>query len=242
MWSIKILVSIIIPTYKGKELLDRCSLKSVLNQTYQNFEIFIANDGEDKDTKEYIESLNNPKIKYYEFPKITYKDPKENWAHSGGSSLNRNKCLNLLKGKLIAPLDHDDIWGPNYLKERVEIFKNDPDIDFTYGKAANISKDMHVSTIGNKLTTKIREMYKVRSKHNCIAHCSVVYSARLKHYRYTVDGDTAADYTLWCDIINDGHHIHFIDKIVCLRNGAHNSFDGLDKIYNKLFIEEFKVS
>ena len=57
------LVSVIIPTYNRANILGR-SLNSVLNQTYQNYEILVIDDGSFDDTKKVIKQFSDLRIKY----------------------------------------------------------------------------------------------------------------------------------------------------------------------------------
>lgn len=90
-------VSVIIPVYNVEHYIDRC-LKSVIEQTLEDIEIIIVNDGSTDSSKEIIEKYINrfpSRIKYLE---------KEN----GGLSSARNFALPYAKGEYIAFLDSDD--------------------------------------------------------------------------------------------------------------------------------------
>lgn len=97
-------VSVIIPFYKGSNLL-REALKSVFEQTYENTEIILVNDGSPEDLSELLFEFNT-KIKYVE---------KEN----GGAASARNKGISLASGDFIAFLDADDIWLPTKLEKQI---------------------------------------------------------------------------------------------------------------------------
>lgn len=104
------MVTVIIPTYKRADYIKR-AIDSVLNQTYQDFELIIVDDNnpntqERKDLEQVIEKyVNNPKIKFIQH------DKNKNGAVA------RNTAIKLAKGEYITFLDDDDF----YLKNRLEI-------------------------------------------------------------------------------------------------------------------------
>ena len=105
------LVSVIIPYFK-KKFIDY-SIKSVLNQTYSNFEIIIIYDDEDKsDLKNLIDNYNfNKKIKFI----INERNI--------GAGLSRNKGLKVAEGKYIGFIDADDLWEVDKLETQINFMK-----------------------------------------------------------------------------------------------------------------------
>ena len=103
------LVSVIIPCYNsGKYLAE--TIKSVLNQTYQNFEIIIVDDGStDIFTRQYLSALTHPKIKVF-------------FKENEGVSIARNVAISHSTGEYILPLDADDIINKDYLELAVAEF------------------------------------------------------------------------------------------------------------------------
>jgi len=101
-------VSVIIPTYNRAYVLYY-ALKSVLNQTFQDFEIFVIDDASTDSTPELIESLNDPRIHY-----IRFETNKK-------SAAARNAGMRAARGEYIAFLDSDDEWRPNKLEKQVAL-------------------------------------------------------------------------------------------------------------------------
>ena len=219
------LVSIIIPTYRDSYFVKNFSLRSVLNQTYSNFEVLIGSDGENPELKEYLLSLKDNRIKYWAFKKSNFKNDRESWCVGG--ALARNECLKLAKGDLIAPLDHDDIWCSTYLEKRVKFFIENPDTEFTYAKAVHIKNDKIIGILG------FPEAWQ-------IPHLTVVYLSKFKDLKYIESGDTAADYLLWKKFKDNNISMTFIDEIVSLYNEKNNSIDIIEAVYIEYFKEPFK--
>lgn len=118
----KPLFSFIMPTYNvSKELLEKC-LESLLNQSYSNFEICIADDNSTlEETKETLKKYEkNPKIK------ITYR--KENGMISKAS----NTALKTAKGEFIVLVDNDDVVEKDALYYICEALNNNKNIDMIY--------------------------------------------------------------------------------------------------------------
>ena len=87
------LISVIVPCYNQAQYLDEC-LQSVLNQTYQNWECIIVNDGSPDNTHEIAESYcrKDARFKYF------YKE-------NGGLSSARNAGISISNGEFIQFLD-----------------------------------------------------------------------------------------------------------------------------------------
>jgi len=109
--------SIIIPTYNRAGFIEK-TVKSVLNQTYTNFELIVVDDGSTDNTKEIVTSINDKKIRYY-------------WKENAERGAARNFGIKKAKGEYITFLDSDDLFYTNHLKEALKyITKNKPDVCF----------------------------------------------------------------------------------------------------------------
>lgn len=105
----KNLVSVIIPTFNRAHVLGKC-IDSVLNQSYQNLEVIIIDDGSTDNTKSVLSH-------YKDHIKVIYQN------NSGVSSA-RNAGVANANGKYIAFLDSDDSWHKDKLKIQLEKFEN----------------------------------------------------------------------------------------------------------------------
>ncbi len=113
------LVSIIIPVFNSEKYISE-TIKSVLTQTYSQFELLIINDGS---TDRTIEIVNN-----------FMSDKRINLINKNneGVSSARNEGIKHAKGKYIALLDSDDIWHKDNLMEKVMFLENSEDYLFVY--------------------------------------------------------------------------------------------------------------
>ena len=113
------LVSIIMPSYNTAKYIA-ASVKSVLAQTYTNWELLIVDDCSTDNTDEVIKPfLSDKRIKYFKNEK------------NSGAALTRNYALRQAKGQWIAFLDSDDLWHPQKLEKQLK-FMVEKHYDFTY--------------------------------------------------------------------------------------------------------------
>lgn len=117
------LVSIIVPCYNQAQYLDEC-LQSVLNQTYQNWECIIINDGSTDNTAHVSKKWTEKDARFFYFEK-----------ENGGVSSARNYGIKKSKGIYILPLDGDDYISDNYVETCVNDFETNTNVKLVYGKA-----------------------------------------------------------------------------------------------------------
>jgi glycosyltransferase involved in cell wall biosynthesis len=109
--KVKGLVSIIMNCYNGEKFLNE-AIESVINQTYNNWEIIFWDNQSKDNSKKIVESYNDQRIKYYYANDFTILGEA------------RNKALAKAKGEYIAFLDCDDIWLPSKLEKQIKCFSN----------------------------------------------------------------------------------------------------------------------
>jgi glycosyltransferase involved in cell wall biosynthesis len=154
-------VSVIIPTYNRAEFL-RPAITSVLNQTYQDFEIVVVDDGSRDNTQEVVSRFNNRKIRY-----VRHETNKGVTAARNTGVLNSN-------GAYIAFLDDDDEWLPQKLARQMVLLGRSPlqagavytgllQVDHRSGK-----------TIGEWIPTKRGDLFNELCFENCVGTASTV--------------------------------------------------------------------
>src|SRR5262245_18204916 len=103
-------VSIVIPTYNRANLIAR-SLQSVLDQSYEDFEILVIDDGSTDQTAAVVAGFRDQRIIYTRL------------ARNSGAGGARNVGIKMSKGQFLAFQDSDDEWLPQKLAKHMEMFK-----------------------------------------------------------------------------------------------------------------------
>jgi glycosyltransferase involved in cell wall biosynthesis len=147
----KKLISVPIPVYNAGKYLNQ-SINSILNQSYEHFEIIICDDGSNDNSRLIIESFLDPRVKVF------HND------ENIGVLKTRNKLFEYCKGDYIAFQDADDFSHPERLKVQLEAFMRDPDLmlcgtNFSYiNKKSRVFYNENVvetdTGIKNKLSEK----------------------------------------------------------------------------------------
>lgn len=120
-------VSIILPVYNSEKYIKN-TINSILNQTYQDYELLIIDDASTDNSLNIVNELKNDKF-------IILKNEKNK-----GVAFSRNKGINKAKGRFIAFIDSDDIWEKEKLEKQIKFMK-DKDIAFSFTSYKRIKED-----------------------------------------------------------------------------------------------------
>ncbi|MFL6333560.1 MAG: glycosyltransferase family 2 protein [Pyrinomonadaceae bacterium] len=102
-------VSVVIPTYNRAPLLGR-SIRSVLAQCFEDFEVIVVDDGSTDETAEVVAAFDDPRVSYVRL------------ARNTGAGAARNVGIRLARGKFLAFQDSDDEWLPSKLSKQMAAF------------------------------------------------------------------------------------------------------------------------
>jgi len=111
------LVSVVIPVYNGERYLAD-AIQSVLDQTYQNFEVIVVDDGSTDGSAEVAKRFGEA-IRYVH-------------QANGGVCKARNTGIAAARGVYLAFLDQDDLWLPDKLATQVAYLDGHPEVDAVY--------------------------------------------------------------------------------------------------------------
>lgn len=178
------LISVIMPVYNAEKFV-RSAIQSILNQTYENFELIVIDDGSTDKSLEIIRSFNDPRIF------VTSRENK-------GLIKSLNEAISYCKGDYIARMDADDISDCNRLMLQLNYFKRHKGVAVvgSYIECIDVF-DRHIyfrKTPNSNYVLKGICLFGVP-----FAHPSVMINYKLinEHYYYDENYLHAEDYELW---------------------------------------------
>lgn len=145
-------LSVILPIYNGMPYLKE-AIKSLLNQTFQDFIIYAIDNGSTDGTRDFLLELNNDKIKYI-------------WLEESNLVKALNMGLELATTPFIARMDADDISFPTRFEKQIEYLNNNNEIDL-------------VGTFGQYISVKKQRYFKINLPVN---HDEIVFAMLKKQY------------------------------------------------------------
>src|SRR5580698_5420059 len=118
--SMQPVVSIILPTFERLQYL-RATVASVYRQTVQDWELIVADDGSETETRAYLRTLEaDSRVKLL-------------WLeHTGIPAIVRNAALHAARGEYVAFLDSDDLWTPEKLSQQLALLRSRPGCGWCY--------------------------------------------------------------------------------------------------------------
>ena len=217
------LVSIIIPYFKKKDyILD--AINSILNQTYQNFEIIVVYDDIDKSELSLIHKIQKVD------KRIKVLINKKNL----GAGLSRNYAIKNSNGKYIAFLDADDIWNVEKLKKQVSIMEQ-KNLSITHTSYKILDKNNNYATIRIAKNLDYKKLLK-----SCDVGLSTVMIKKnlfSKKNKFS-NLKTKEDYVLWLLLTKAGYIFYPIKEILTSWRISQNS---LSSSVSRKLIDGFNV-
>jgi len=180
------MISIIIPTYNHAKELDYC-LNSIRNQTYQDFEIIVVDDGSIDSPEDVVKHHSN--LQFIKQPNL-------------GAQVARNKGFELARGEEVIFVDADVVMGRKCLAKMHLILKDSPEVSFVYC-AFKIGKKLMKYRPFNPATLK---------DYNYIHTTSLIRTKDFPGWDESLQ--KFQDWDLWLTIIKDGKKGEGIDEVL----------------------------
>jgi len=185
-------VSVVIPTYNRSTLVNQ-AIKSVLAQTFTDYEIIVIDDGSIDGTEEAL-TVYGDRIRYL-------------WQENQGESAARNRGIALAQGEYIALLDSDDLWEPEKLQAQVQVLAMRSDVSMVGCQAWAIDEQglrLSYHQLG-QITNPAQLSYEALREVNPIL-CStvVVRQADLGIEPFSVNVHYGEDWHLWLRLATQG--------------------------------------
>lgn len=196
------LISIVVPIYNTPKSFFEEMVQSVINQTYSNWELCLADGGSKEEMLQILEIYKNKDSR------IKIKCLSENLGISG----NTNAGLEMATGEYIALLDHDDLLTDDALFEVVKVINNENKPDFIYTDEDKI--DEHSKKVFDPHFKPDFSPDTLRS-YNYITHFSVFTREVLKKAgNFNKDCDGSQDYDIILRITEKANKVIHISKIL----------------------------
>lgn len=117
--------TVVIPAYNREKEIVR-AINSVLEQTFQDFEIVVVDDGSKDGTRVVVESFLDNRIRYI-------------YQNNSGACVARNTGIENAHGKLVSFLDSDDAWHKTMLEKQYKVYQSDKDVGCVYSNIQMVS-------------------------------------------------------------------------------------------------------
>ncbi len=188
------LVSFVVPCYRFAHVLPEC-VNSILQQTYQNFEILIMDDCSPDNTPEVAKSFQDPRVRHIR------NEPNL------GHLRNYNKGIELAQGKYVWLISADDrLRRPYVLARYVELMERRPEVSYACCPAVEIKKGQEFniaqySVVADRDTVfKGRDFLKKLRRSDCVIAGSgmVRKSCYERLGAFPLDMPYAGDWYMWC--------------------------------------------
>ncbi|MBP4141513.1 glycosyltransferase family 2 protein [Flavobacterium sp. P4023] len=222
------LISVGIPIYNAESYL-KLAIDSVLQQTYNDFELLLVNDGSTDKSLEIMKSYNDPRIKII------------NDGVNKGLIYRLNEMVQLSKGTYFVRMDADDVMFPDRIAKQLELLKSNPKIDIVYSDAVSIDKDNRI--LGYKESKMVRDKNDVLNGVFPIHPSVMIKKEVLLKNPYKEGFIQMEDMELWYRLVEKYHFQNLNVPLLFYReDSSNNSRKHLKMIQGKTkFSETYKI-
>lgn len=208
------LVSIIVPCYKCISFIEEC-IKSVIQQTYTNWELIIIQDGPCKgDLKRVISKFKDSRITLI------------NLQVNQGAAKARNQGIAAARGRFIAFLDSDDAWCDNKLENQIK-FMVSKNVKLTYCAYTKIDE------LGNEIgliIPPIKVTYTKLLETNYIGCSTLIYDSSFFGKVFMPINTKREDYATWLNLLKKIKYAYRVDSSMS-KYRIHQNQSSLNKFH-----------
>ena len=220
-------VSVLMNCYNSERFIEK-SIRSVINQTYKNWELIIWDDGSKDNTYKIVSSFKDKKIKIFRNKKNL------------GLGTSRIKAQKKLKGDYIAILDSDNVFMKSKLNKQVQEFKKNKNISFVATGYSLI--DSNDKKTGHYDISLNKNFISYLCTSNIFAHSSIMYKKKIakKVGWYSKKLEYAQDYDLTMKLLRKYNCKLIRERLVKIRDHSNNMSTitelKLTRLEEKIFI------
>lgn len=203
-------VSVVMATYNYGQYIAQ-AIQSVVDQTYADWELIVADDGSTDDTRKVVAQFRGDnRIKYH-------------FQENQGASAARNLAIQVSRGSIVAFLDADDAWVPTKLERQLALYDSDPQLGVVYAGRSFMDPSGRVT--GNE----VRSMARGYVLHEAVMRTIPPFSSSM--VRREVFDDIgmfdesiplAVDYELWLRVALK-YRFDYIDEPLLLYRTGHSN-------------------
>ena len=222
------LVTVLLPVYNRPSVIS--TINSVLEQTYQNFELLIVDNASTDETRDVIKRIDDKRIR------LIVNDVNR------GQTYSINRGLKLARGDYIARIDADDLMLPSRLEEQVSFMEQHPEYGLCGCWVQYITDDDKKAIVVKTCTSDsaLRTMQRIA--------CGVYHPAVMMRTNFLMENGIeynstlkmAEDYDMWRQILKCAKGANLPEVLLYYRKGANNDSDKHRKITNQegLYVRE----
>lgn len=216
------LISVVTPVYNAEKFIEN-TINCVLNQTYDNIEMILCENGSTDNTKEILQGINDPRVKV-----IFLED-------NAGAAEARNMGVREAKGDYIAYIDADDVWMPDKLEKQIAFMK-EKDAAFCFTGYEFANED--AKPLGKIVSVPETITYKQALRNTTIFTSTVCFDMRkLSKDRIMMPCIKSEDTALWWRLLREGVSAYGLNEnMVLYRRPAtslsSNKVEAVRRIWN----------
>lgn len=219
------LVSIVMHSHNRGQHVEE-SVRSVISQTYKNWELLFVDDNSTDETIQLMMGLMSEDVRWqreHGIEPVAYSNSSSrikvsHTLQTRGTALNRNSALRDAKGRWVAFLDAGDLWGPTKLEKQIAFMMRNG-YSFSYTKYNMIDEDGEDR--GVVIGGKVRVTWKDMKKCCWPVYCTVMYDAQKVGLVQVKDRGNENDFAFWLKVSRKADCYLLDESLASQRSSRH---------------------